>query len=137
MIPRVEEVCSKTQGLPLSDLKGFEKREIPVLLAWTAVSVATEASESSRAEIGIRKDCRISLSGIALRGIEKRSGGEGGGIQISVNPRADASVTQTARKGCTVGETGGFHPWSRAKAEESATPHRNRAQRTGNRTVPL
>ncbi len=86
MIPDVKEVGGKPQALPLGEPEVFDQREIPVLLTGTAIGVAAKVAEAGGAEVGIGKDRRIWLIGVALRRVKKWRGGEGCRIQVAIDP---------------------------------------------------
>ena len=121
VVPDVEEVGGKTDGVALGQLEILDEREIPILLRRAAVNVASEVAKSGGAEVGVGKDGRVRLIGVALGRIEKRSGGERGRIQITVDALADTAAGDAARDGAAGSKLTAECAGSEAETEEGTT----------------
>src|SRR5579862_1445676 len=96
MVPDVEEVGRKAEGLPLAEVEILDEREIPVLLVRPAIDVATKVAEIGCTEIWILH--RIT-SGTGIRGIKGIHQGRGGEI-VDVQIAVEAVVDVAARLPC-------------------------------------
>lgn len=92
VVPRVEKVGCEAQALALGDLEIPDQREVPVLLARAAESVAPKVSEARGAVVAVHQ----ALGRVEL---QRRRLNESIGIQIAISdPAPDAAAAKRAAK---------------------------------------
>src|SRR5271154_5971631 len=84
VVPDVEEVSSKAQRLPLSDLKILDRGKVPVLLERSVICVALQISEPGGAKVLIVDRVAGGCGIRRIEGIQQRSRRKRRRIQIPV-----------------------------------------------------
>src|SRR5579863_3688184 len=120
VVPDVEEVGGKADGVALGQMEILDEREIPILLPRAAIDIAAEVAEGGGAEVGVGKDGRVRLIGVALRRIEKRSGGKGGRIQIAIDALVNVAAGKAAGDGAAGSQLTAECAGSEAETKEGA-----------------
>ena len=120
VVPNVKEVGGETDSVALGEMEILDEREVPILLRRAAINIAAEVAKSGGAEIGVGKDSRIRLIGIALRRIEQRRSGECGRIQVTINALVDVAAGEAAGDGAAGSQLAAKSSRREAESQECA-----------------